>query len=85
MSEPGFPKYRRSQRGETAVDIINAGSFPNAKPDGVSLGAGVAGEIIRVAIHTEANVPIYTVILESGCSSAVLKKKSQFFEGRLSR
>ncbi|PAY03316.1 MULTISPECIES: nitrogen fixation protein NifZ [Bradyrhizobium] len=61
MSEPGFLKYRRGQRVKTTVDIINDGSFPNAEPDGVLLGAGVAGEIIRVAIHTDANVPIYTV------------------------
>ncbi|MGY3487720.1 nitrogen fixation protein NifZ [Bradyrhizobium sp. USDA 4011] len=61
MSEPGFLKYRRGQRVKTTVDIINDGSFPNAAPDGVLLGAGVAGEIIRVAIHTDANVPIYTV------------------------
>ncbi|MGY4229923.1 nitrogen fixation protein NifZ [Bradyrhizobium sp. USDA 4503] len=61
MSERGFLKYRRGQQVKTVVDIINDGSFPNAEPDGVLLGAGVTGEIIRVAIHTEANVPIYTV------------------------
>ncbi|WP_342724065.1 nitrogen fixation protein NifZ [Bradyrhizobium sp. B097] len=61
MTEPCFPKYRRGQRVKTAVDIINDGSFPNTEPEGVLLGAGATGEIIRVAIHTEANVPIYTV------------------------
>ncbi|MCC8935749.1 nitrogen fixation protein NifZ [Bradyrhizobium sp. Arg62] len=61
MIEAGFPKYRRGQRVKTAVDLINDGSFPNTEPAGVLLAAGATGEIIRVAIHTEANVPIYTV------------------------
>ncbi|WP_420969411.1 nitrogen fixation protein NifZ [Bradyrhizobium sp. B120] len=61
MTEPGFPKYRRGQRVKTALDIINDRSFPNTEPEGILLGAGATGEIIRVAIHTEANVPIYTV------------------------
>ncbi|WP_375785057.1 nitrogen fixation protein NifZ [Bradyrhizobium sp. Pha-3] len=61
MTESCFPKYRRGQRVKTAVDITNDGSFPNTEPEGLLLGAGATGEIIRVAIHTEANVPIYTV------------------------
>ncbi|WP_407114879.1 nitrogen fixation protein NifZ [Bradyrhizobium sp. LMG 9283] len=61
MTQPGFPKYRRGQRVKTAVDLINDSSFPNTEPEGVLLAAGATGEIINVAIHTEANVPIYIV------------------------
>ncbi|UQR64989.1 nitrogen fixation protein NifZ [Bradyrhizobium sp. C-145] len=61
MTQPGFPKYRRGQRVKTAVDLINDRSFPNKEPEGVLLAAGATGEIINVAIHTEANVPIYIV------------------------
>ncbi|WP_018319608.1 nitrogen fixation protein NifZ [Bradyrhizobium sp. WSM2793] len=61
MTQPGFPKYRRGQRVKTAVDLINDCSFPNKEPEGVLLAAGATGEIINVAIHTEANVPIYIV------------------------
>ncbi|MEZ2145244.1 nitrogen fixation protein NifZ [Bradyrhizobium sp. DN5] len=61
MTQPGFPKYRRGQRVKTAVDLINDRSFPNTEPEGVLLAAGATGEIINVAIHTEANVPIYIV------------------------
>ncbi|PJG53462.1 nitrogen fixation protein NifZ [Bradyrhizobium sp. CB1717] len=61
MTPAGFPKYRRGQRVKTAVDLINDHSFPDREPEGVLLAAGATGEIINVAIHTEANVPIYIV------------------------
>ncbi|MDA9537619.1 nitrogen fixation protein NifZ [Bradyrhizobium sp. USDA 3311] len=61
MTEPGFPKYRRGQRVKTVVDLVNDRSFPNTEPEGVLLAAGATGEIINVAIHTDANVPIYIV------------------------
>ncbi|MDI3565600.1 nitrogen fixation protein NifZ [Bradyrhizobium sp. Arg816] len=61
MTQPGFPKYRRGQRVKTAVDLINDDSFPDTEPEGVLLAAGATGEITNVAIHTEANVPIYIV------------------------
>ncbi|SFQ09469.1 nitrogen fixation protein NifZ [Bradyrhizobium sp. Ghvi] len=61
MTQLGFPKYRRGQRVKTAVDLINDDSFPDREPEGVLLAAGSIGEIINVAIHTEANVPIYIV------------------------
>ncbi|KRP93799.1 nitrogen fixation protein NifZ [Bradyrhizobium yuanmingense] len=61
MTQQGFPKYRRGQRVKAAVDLTNDSSFPNAEPEGVLLAAGATGEIIKVAIHTEANVPIYIV------------------------
>ncbi|WP_407120862.1 nitrogen fixation protein NifZ [Bradyrhizobium sp. STM 3561] len=61
MTQRGSPKYRRGQRVKTAVDLINDDSFPDTKPDGVLLAAGAIGEIINVAIHTQANVPIYIV------------------------
>ncbi|MDA9392409.1 NifZ family protein [Bradyrhizobium sp. CCBAU 45394] len=64
MTEPGFPKYRRGQRVKTVVDLVNDRSFPNTEPEGVLLAAGATGEIINVAIHTDANVPIY--IVDSG-------------------
>ncbi|WP_456756426.1 nitrogen fixation protein NifZ [Bradyrhizobium sp. USDA 4461] len=40
---------------------MNEGSLPDTEPDGLVLGAGATGEIVRVAIHTEAGVPVYTV------------------------
>ncbi|MBB4397114.1 nitrogen fixation protein NifZ [Bradyrhizobium sp. CIR48] len=61
MTQSGFPKYRRGQRVKTAVDLINDHSFPDTEPEGVLLAAGATGEIINVATHTEANVPIYIV------------------------
>ncbi|MCP3413479.1 MULTISPECIES: nitrogen fixation protein NifZ [Bradyrhizobium] len=61
MTEVRFPKYRRGQRVKAVVDLINDGSFPNTEPEGLVLGAGATGDIVGVAIHTEADVPIYTV------------------------
>ncbi|OKO84290.1 nitrogen fixation protein NifZ [Bradyrhizobium sp. NAS96.2] len=61
MIGPDLPKYRSGQRVKSAIDLINDESFPKAAPDGVLIGAGQIGEIIRVAMHTEANVPIYFV------------------------
>ncbi|MES5486150.1 nitrogen fixation protein NifZ [Bradyrhizobium sp. INPA03-11B] len=61
MIESAVPKYRSGQRVKTAIDVINDESFPDAPPDGVLIGAGRVGEIIRVRMHTEANVPIYLV------------------------
>ncbi|WP_158672102.1 nitrogen fixation protein NifZ [Bradyrhizobium guangdongense] len=61
MTQQGVPEYRRGQRVKAAVDLTNDSSFPNAEPEGVLLAAGATGEIIKVAIHTEANVPVYIV------------------------
>ncbi|MGL3210793.1 nitrogen fixation protein NifZ [Bradyrhizobium sp. BR 1433] len=61
MIEPGVPNYRSGQRIKTAVDVINDNSFPTVPPGGVLVRAGRIGEIIRVRMHTEANVPIYLV------------------------
>ncbi|WFU54703.1 nitrogen fixation protein NifZ [Bradyrhizobium pachyrhizi] len=61
MIGPEVPKYRSGQRIKTAMDIINDESFPNAPPDGVLIGAGQIGEIIRVSMHTDESVPIYIV------------------------
>lgn len=36
-------------------------SVATAPPDGILVGAGAIGEIVRVAMHTEASVPIYLV------------------------
>ncbi|WP_076861946.1 nitrogen fixation protein NifZ [Bradyrhizobium mercantei] len=56
-----LPKYRSGQRVKSAIDLFNDDSAPNVPPDGVLIGAGQIGEIIRVAMHTEENVPIYLV------------------------
>ncbi|WGS19385.1 MULTISPECIES: nitrogen fixation protein NifZ [unclassified Bradyrhizobium] len=61
MTETGLPKYRSGQRVKTAVDLINDDSFPDAPADGLLLSAGRIGNIIRVAMHTQADVPIYIV------------------------
>ncbi|MCP3392421.1 nitrogen fixation protein NifZ [Bradyrhizobium sp. CCGB12] len=61
MMEPRVPKYRSGQRVKTAVDVINDGSVENAPPEGILVGAGGIGEIVRVLMHTEASVPIYLV------------------------
>ncbi|MCK1745216.1 nitrogen fixation protein NifZ [Bradyrhizobium sp. 139] len=61
MTEPRVPKYRSGQRVKTAVNLINDESVATAPPDGILVGAGAIGEIVRVAMHTEASVPIYLV------------------------
>lgn len=61
MTEPHVPKYRSGQRVKTAVNLINDESVATAPPDGILVGAGAIGEIVRVAMHTEASVPIYLV------------------------
>ncbi|MGY4412358.1 nitrogen fixation protein NifZ [Bradyrhizobium sp. LB7.1] len=61
MTEPRVPKYRSGQRVTTAVNLINDESVAAAPPDGILVGAGAIGEIVRVAMHTEASVPIYLV------------------------
>ncbi|AMA60225.1 nitrogen fixation protein NifZ [Bradyrhizobium sp. CCGE-LA001] len=61
MMEPRVPKYRSGQRVKTAVDVINDGSVSNAPRDGILVGAGEIGKIVRVLVHTEASVPIYLV------------------------
>ncbi|MCK1738348.1 nitrogen fixation protein NifZ [Bradyrhizobium sp. 138] len=61
MTEPRVPKYRSGQLVKTAVNLINDESVATAPPDGILVGAGAIGEIVRVAMHTEASVPIYLV------------------------
>lgn len=61
MTEPRVPKYRSGQRVKAAVNLINDGSVATAPPDRILVGAGAIGEIVRVAMHTEASVPIYLV------------------------
>lgn len=61
MTDPRVPKYRSGQRVKTVVDVTNDGSVDNAPPDGVLVGAGGIGKIVRVMMHTEASVPIYLV------------------------
>ncbi|NYG45168.1 nitrogen fixation protein NifZ [Bradyrhizobium sp. IAR9] len=74
MTHRGFPKYRRGQRAKTEVELVNDDSFPDTEPERVLLVAGATGEIINVAIHTEANVPIYIVDFDKqlliGCLEA---------------
>ncbi|WP_027584119.1 nitrogen fixation protein NifZ [Bradyrhizobium sp. Ai1a-2] len=61
MIEPRFPKYQWGQRVKAAVDLVNDGSFPDAPADGLLVGAGDIGEIVKVGMQTEANLPIYLV------------------------
>lgn len=61
MTEPRIPKYRSGQRVKTAANLINDESVATAPPDGILVDAGAIGEIVRVAMHTEASVPIYLV------------------------
>ncbi|WFU71580.1 nitrogen fixation protein NifZ [Bradyrhizobium sp. CB2312] len=84
MTQRGFPKYWRGERAKTAVDLVNDHSFPDTEPEGVLLAAGVSGEIINVAINTEANVPIYVVEFGKQLLIGCLRKKSQCFEWRRS-
>ncbi|KRR03703.1 nitrogen fixation protein NifZ [Bradyrhizobium jicamae] len=61
MIEPRLPKYQWGQRVKAAVDLVNDGSFPDAPANGLLVGAGGIGEIVKVGMQTEANVPIYVV------------------------
>ncbi|MGY4627408.1 nitrogen fixation protein NifZ [Bradyrhizobium sp. USDA 4486] len=84
MTQRGFPKYRRGERDTTAVDLVNDRSFPDTEPEGVLLAAGATGEVINVAIHTEANVPIYVVDFGKQLLIRCFEEESQCFEWRLS-
>ncbi|UPJ77128.1 nitrogen fixation protein NifZ [Bradyrhizobium sp. 187] len=61
MTEPRVPKYRSGQRVKTGVNLINDESVATAPTDGILVGAGAIGEIVRVAMHIEASVPVYLV------------------------
>ncbi|MCK1636770.1 nitrogen fixation protein NifZ [Bradyrhizobium sp. 157] len=61
MIEPRLPKYQWGQRVKAAVDLVNDGSFPYAPANGLLVGAGGIGEIVKVGMQTEANLPIYVV------------------------
>ncbi|MCK1515100.1 nitrogen fixation protein NifZ [Bradyrhizobium sp. 190] len=61
MIEPRLPKYQWGQRVKAAVDLVNDGSFPDAPANGLLVGAGGIGEIVKVGMQTEANLPIYVV------------------------
>jgi nitrogen fixation protein NifZ len=61
MIEPKLPKYQWGQRVKAVVDLHNDGSFPDVPADGLLVGVGDTGEIVRVGRHTEANFSIYLV------------------------
>lgn len=54
------PKYQWGQRVKATADLHNDGTFPDA-PEALLVAAGVAGEIVQIGHHTEANVPVYLV------------------------
>jgi nitrogen fixation protein NifZ len=61
MIEPRLPKYQWGQRVKAVIDLVNDGSFPDAPPDSLLVGAESTGEIVQVGTHTDANLPIYLV------------------------
>lgn len=61
MIEPRIPKFEWGQRVKTLEDLVNDGSYPDVPADALLVAAGAQGEIVRVGLHREANVPIYLV------------------------
>ncbi|OPY94647.1 hypothetical protein A5906_12800 [Bradyrhizobium sacchari] len=61
MTEQGFPKYWRGQRGKLAVDLIKDRSFTNAEPDRALLVARTTRQTIIDTINNEAYEPIFIV------------------------
>ncbi|MGL3104302.1 nitrogen fixation protein NifZ [Bradyrhizobium sp. BR 1432] len=61
MIEAKPPKYQRGQRVKAMFDLINDGSFSDARPQGVLVSLRDIGKIVRVLRRSEANLPIYLV------------------------
>ncbi|OAF06894.1 nitrogen fixation protein NifZ [Bradyrhizobium centrolobii] len=61
MIERRRPKYQSGQQVKAKVGLVNDGSLPEAPPEGVLVSVGDVGEVVRIAQHAEANLPIYLV------------------------
>ncbi|OKO86314.1 MULTISPECIES: nitrogen fixation protein NifZ [unclassified Bradyrhizobium] len=75
MTEARVPKYRSGQCVRIAVDLVNDGSVATAPPDGILVGAGRIGQIVRVMMHTETSVPIYLVKFRGGLVVGCLEEE----------
>lgn len=61
MIDPVLPKYDWGQRVRPHLDLLSDGSFPEHPEGAVLVEAGTAGEIVRVGMHAEFNLPVYLV------------------------
>jgi nitrogen fixation protein NifZ len=61
-----MPKYDWGRRVKTLVDLVNDGSYPDARPEALLVASGALGEIVQVGSHTDSNTPIYLVEFADG-------------------
>lgn len=59
--EPRTPRYDWGQRVTPVADLYNDGSYPDVAADALIVQAGEWGEIIRVGVHSDTNIPVYLV------------------------
>ena len=55
------PRYDCGQQVRAQSDLYNDGSHPLAEAGALLIEAGAVGEIVRVGLHQQANVPVYLV------------------------
>lgn len=62
MIESATPRYDWGLKVTAVEHIYNDdGTFPDVEEDALIVAAGSIGEIVRVGLHEESNVPVYLV------------------------
>ena len=62
MIESATPRYDWGLKVTVSEHIYNDdGTFPDVEEDALIVAAGSIGEIVRVGLHEETNVPVYLV------------------------
>lgn len=60
------PKYDWGQRVIANVPLFNDGSLPERDDDALVIDRGTFGEVVRVGMYVEADIPVYAVAFQGG-------------------
>jgi nitrogen fixation protein NifZ len=66
MIDPATPTFDWGQPVAPELDLLNDGSYPDLPEGAVLVPAGTRGDIVRVGVHAEVNLPIYLVEFPNG-------------------
>lgn len=66
MKKHRNPKYDWGQRVIANVPLFNDGSLPECKDDALIVDRGTTGEVVRVGMYAEADMPVYAVAFQGG-------------------
>ena len=61
MIDPVLPKFDWGQRVIPHADLLSDGSYPDLDEGALLIEAGTVGEIVRVGVQADVNLPVYLV------------------------